>query len=279
MWPLLRIEIRKIFRKPRTYISFVAIAAMVWLIQLGLYADGESYIRFGMQSLSASFDLSGKILNGYLVCYIILQTFLMQVPLLIALVAGDMIAGEAGMGTLRLLLTKPAGRGELLGAKFGATFVYTVTLLIWMALLALAGSVLLFGAGDLMIMRNQEVDLLLSGDVLWRYMFAFAFAIVAMTTVASLAFFLSVWARNAIGPIVATVSIVIVLTILSTMDIPFFDRLKPYLFTTHMIGWKGFFYNPVPWRDIGVSAAILIGHILVFLGATWYVFKRKDILS
>jgi ABC-2 type transport system permease protein len=279
MWPLLRIEIRKIFRKPRTYISFVAIAAMVWLIQLGLYADGESYIRFGMQSLSASFDLGGKILNGYLVCYIILQTFLMQVPLLIALVAGDMIAGEAGMGTLRLLLTKPAGRGELLGAKFGATFVYTVTLLIWMALLALAGSVLLFGAGDLMIMRNQEVDLLLSGDVLWRYMFAFAFAIVAMTTVASLAFFLSVWARNAIGPIVATVSIVIVLTILSTMDIPFFDRLKPYLFTTHMIGWKGFFYNPVPWRDIGVSAAILIGHILVFLGATWYVFKRKDILS
>jgi ABC-2 type transport system permease protein len=232
-----------------------------------------------MQSLSASFDLGGKILNGYLVCYIILQTFLMQVPLLIALVAGDMIAGEAGMGTLRLLLTKPAGRGELLGAKFGATFVYTVTLLIWMALLALAGSVLLFGAGDLMIMRNQEVDLLLSGDVLWRYMFAFAFAIVAMTTVASLAFFLSVWARNAIGPIVATVSIVIVLTILSTMDIPFFDRLKPYLFTTHMIGWKGFFYNPVPWRDIGVSAAILIGHILVFLGATWYVFKRKDILS
>ena len=279
MWPLLRIEIRKIFRKPRTYISFVAIAALVWLIQLGLYADGESYIRFGMQSLSASFDLSGKILNGYLVCYIILQTFLMQVPLLIALVAGDMIAGEAGMGTLRLLLTKPAGRGELLGAKFGATFVYTVALLIWMALLALAGSVILFGAGDLMVMRNQEVDLLLSGDVLWRYMLAFAFAIVAMTTVASLAFFLSVWARNAIGPIVATVSIVIVLTILSTMDIPFFDRLKPYLFTTHMIGWKGFFYDPVPWRDIGGSAAILAAHIALFLGATWYVFKRKDILS
>jgi ABC-2 type transport system permease protein len=279
MWPLLRIELWKIFRKPRTYISFLAIAAMVWLIQLGLYSDGESYIRFGMQSLTSSFDLSGKILNGYLVCYIILQTFLMQVPLLIALVAGDMIAGEANMGTLRLLLTKPAGRGELLGAKFAAAFVYTLTLLVWMAILALLGSVLIFGVGDLMIMRNKEMDLFLSGDILWRYMAAFGFAVVAMTAVASLAFLFSVFAENAVGPIVATVSVVIVLTILSTMDIPFFDHLKPYLFTTHMIGWKGFFYNPIPWHDIVGSLEVLLGHILLFGVITWIAFKRKDILS
>jgi ABC-2 type transport system permease protein len=279
MWPLLRIELWKIYRKPRTYISFLAIAAMVWLIQLGLYADGENYIRFGMQSLTASFDLNGKILNGYLVCYVILQTFLMQVPLLIALVAGDMIAGEANTGTLRLLLTKPMGRGELLAAKFAATFVYTVTLLVWMALLALLGSILIFGVGDLMIMRNREMDLILSADVPWRYMAAFGFAIVAMTTVASLAFLLSVFAENAIGPIVSTVSAVIVLTILSTMDIPFFNRLKPYLFTTHMLGWKGFFYAPVPWHDIMGSLGVLLGHIAVFGAVTWIVFKRKDILS
>ena len=279
MWPLLRIELWKVFRKPRTYISFLAIAAMVSLIQLGLHADGESYIRFGMQSLTSAFDLNGKVLNGYLVCYMILQTFLMQVPLLIALVAGDMIAGEAGAGTLRLLLTKPVSRGELLGAKFGATFVYTVALLVWMALLALLGSILIFGTGDLMIMRNREMDLFAAGDVPWRYLAAFGFAVVAMTTVASLAFLLSVFGENAIGPIVGTVSVVIVLTILSTMDIPFFDRLKPYLFTTHMIGWKGFFYRPVPWKDILCSLGFLLGHIFAFLGLAWFVFTKKDILS
>jgi ABC-2 type transport system permease protein len=279
MWPLLRIELWKIFRKPRTYISFVAIAAMVWLFQLAFYADGESYVRFGMQSLTNTFDLGGKILNGYLVCFIILQTFLMQVPLLIALVAGDMIAGEANMGTLRLLLTKPAGRGELLAAKFGATFVYTVSLLVWMAILALLGSVLIFVVGDLMVLRNNEVDVHQAGDVIWRYLAAFGFATVAMMTVASLALLLSVFAENAIGPIVATVSVIIVSTILSTMDIPFFDRLKPYLFTTHMLGWKGFFYTPVPWTGIWKSLCVLLGHILLFTGTTWFVFKRKDILS
>jgi ABC-2 type transport system permease protein len=279
MWTLVRIELKKIFRKPRTYISFLAIAVMVWLIQLAFYADGESYLKFGMQSLTASFDVSGKVLNGYLICYIILQTFLMQVPLLIALVAGDMIAGEANMGTLRLILTKPAGRGEWLAAKFFATAVYTVALLVWMAILALLGSILIFGVGELMILRGNEVDLYLASDVLWRYVAAFGFATVAMMTVASLAFLLSVFAENAIGPIVATVSVVIVSTILSTMDIPFFDRLKPYLFTTHMIGWKGFFYNPVPWTAIWKSLGILMGHIVLFYGTTWVIFKRKDILS
>jgi ABC-2 type transport system permease protein len=279
MWTLLQIELKKIFRKPRTYISFLAIAVMVWLIQLAFYADGESYLKFGMQSLTASFDVNGKVLNGYLICYIILQTFLMQVPLLIALVAGDMIAGEANMGTLRLILTKPAGRGEWLAAKFGATTVYTISLLVWMAILSLLGSVLIFGTGELMILRGNEVDLYLSTDVLWRYVAAFGFATVAMMTVASLALLLSVFAENAIGPIVATVSVVIVSTILSTMDIPFFNRLKPYLFTTHMIGWKGFFYTPVPWMAIWKSLGILLGHTVVFYGTTWIIFKRKDILS
>jgi ABC-2 type transport system permease protein len=279
MRTLLLIELKKIFRKPRTYIAFLAIAVMVWLIQLAFYSDGESYLRFGMQSLTTSFDVNGKVLNGYLICYIILQTFLMQVPLLIALVAGDMIAGEANMGTLRLILTKPPGRGEWLAAKFGATAVYTVALLVWMAILALLGSVLIFGSGELMILRGGEVDLYLASDVLWRYMAAFGFATVAMMTVASLALLLSVFAENAIGPIVATVSVVIVFTILSTMDIPFFNRLKPYLFTTHMIGWKGFFYNPVPWAAIRRSLGILLGHVAVCYGTTWIVFKRKDILS
>ena len=65
----------------------------------------------------------------------------------------------------------------------------------------------------------------------------------ALTTVASLAFLLSVFAENSIGPIIATMSIVIVFTILSEMNIPIYDKtIKPFLFTTHMVAWKGFFY-------------------------------------
>ena len=138
------IELYKIFRKPRTYIAFGAVAAIVGLIQMGFYADGDSYMQFGLQSFSDSFDIEGNLMNGYLMAYIILQLLLVHVPLLIALVAGDMISGEAAQGTLRVLLTKPISRSEILLTKFIASFIFTVILLLWMALLALLLSMMIF---------------------------------------------------------------------------------------------------------------------------------------
>ncbi|MBS1575580.1 MAG: ABC transporter permease subunit [Bacteroidetes bacterium] len=279
MWTLLKIELFKIFRRPRTYIAFAAIAAIIILIQLAFYSDGENFLQFGMQSLKESFDIKGKILSGYLVCFIILQTLLIHVPLLIALVAGDSIAGEANMGTLRLLLTKPVSRTRFMFAKFLATLIYTLLLLLFMAILSLPVSLSVFGSSDLIIMKSEMVVILDSHDVLWRYFAAFGFATIAMTTVASLAFLLSVFAENSIGPIVATMSVVILFTILTTMDIPLFNALKPFLFTNHMLNWKGFFEEPVNYKSIFKSGLLLMGHIIIFVSAAIFVFRKKDILS
>ncbi len=285
------VELYKVFRKPRTYIAFMAIAAIVGLIQLGFYADGDNYIQFGMQSLSDSFDIGGDVLNGYLMAYIILQTILMQVPLLIALVSGDMISGEANLGTLRLLVTKPVSRTMLIVAKFTASNIYTIILLIWMAIWSLGISVLVFGANDMLILKSEQVTQILASDVMWRYIAAFAYACLAMITVSALAFFLSLFAENSIGPIMATMSIIIVFTILNTLDLPIFSGIKPFLFTSHMLGWKGFFdvkLNADNEQIIGsienirtvlISASILLLHTLGFLFASIIVFKKKDILS
>ena len=79
MWPLIRIELFKTFRKPRTYIAFVAIAAIILLVQLALYVDGETYLDFMMLSINTTFMVEGKQMNGYLVFLIILQTLLVHV--------------------------------------------------------------------------------------------------------------------------------------------------------------------------------------------------------
>lgn len=291
MWELIRIELFKVFRKPRTFIAFAAISAIVGLIQMGFYVDGDSYIQFGMQTLSDSFDVEGKVLNGYLLAYIILQTLLIHVPLLIALVAGDMISGEANMGTLRLLATKPVSRTRLITAKFLASSFYTILLLLWMAVCALFVSMLVFGTDDMIIMKSEVVTQVLKRDVFWRYLAAFGFAALAMITVSSLAFFLSIFAENSIGPIIACMSIVIVFTILNTLNLPIFNAVKPYLFTSHMLGWKGFFDVRVnadneqivgSVENLGAilrSAGILALHIVGFWAASVWFFRRKDILS
>ncbi|MBK6991553.1 MAG: ABC transporter permease subunit [Chitinophagaceae bacterium] len=296
MWKLLKIELFKIFKRPRTYIAFGAIAAIVFLIQIALKYDGKSYIDLLLSNLSGSFefndDFKDKLLNGYLICFVILNTLLIQMPLLIALISGDAIAGEANMGTLRLAMTKPISRTEYMLVKFTASFIYTLALLVVMALLALFGSMLIFGTNDMVVLRSEGIEQIKNFDVLWRYFAAFGYAAVALTTVSALAFLLSVFAENSIGPIIATMSIVIVFTILSEMNIPIYDEtIKPYLFTSHMVAWKGFFYVkanaegttingsienlPAVLRSLG----ILIVYIFVFLGTAIWVFRKKDILT
>ncbi|NCI45488.1 ABC transporter permease [Sediminibacterium soli] len=292
MWTLIQIELFKIFRRPRTYIAFAAVAALIGVIQFGLKLDGDAYIAFMMRDINSSISVEGKILNGYQVCYIVLQALLVHVPLLISLVAADMVSGEANMGTLRLMLTRPVGRTKFLLAKFIAATVYTVLLLVWLAILALFLNMLIFGVDDLFLLKSQYVVLLRKDDIFWRYIGAFGFAALAMTTVAALGFLLSLFAENSIGPIIATMSVIVFLTILSTLSsIPLFNTIKPYLFTTHMISWKEFFDIKVndaneaiigsiqnPGRIIR-SSLILLAHIAGFLGIGIWVFRKKDILS
>jgi ABC-2 type transport system permease protein len=291
MFSLVQVELYKIFKRPRTYIAFGAVAALIGIIQFGLKLDGKSYLDFMLNDLSSSLEIDGKILNGYLVCYVMLQLLLVHVPLLIALIAADMISGEANMGTLRLLLIKPYSRTTLLLAKFIAATIYTLLLLVWLAILALFGSMLLFGTDDMFLLKTSYVVLLKESDVFWRYIGAFGFAALAMTTVASLGFFLSVFAENSIGPIVATMSVIVFFTILSTLNIPIFNLIKPYLFTTHMIGWKEFFDIKVNDSNEAIigsiqnpdkiikAAVVLFIHTIGFFVATVLVFRKKDILS
>lgn len=293
MHALLKIEIYKIFKRPRTFIAFGVIAVIIILIQVALKFGGEEYIGLMLSGMGDSFETieATKILNGYFVCSIILNLLLIHIPILVALVAGDAIAGEANMGTLRLLITKPISRVKLLLVKFIASVFYTMLLLIWVAILALFISLVLFGTNWLAVPRGLEFNLIESDDILWRYMLAFAFSAIGLICVAALAFMLSVFADNSIGPIVATVCIIIVFTILTQLPIPFYDEtIKPYLFTTHMLGWKGFFYvkgiDGVTVKGsienlsaILKSAAVLIGYTIGFLAIGIWYFNKKNILS
>jgi ABC-2 type transport system permease protein len=292
MRQLLQIEIYKIFKRPRTYIAFAVIAFIILLVQVAMKFGGEEYIGLMMSGVNESFEVpANQILNGYLVCYIILNLLLIHIPILVALIAGDMISGEASMGTLRLLASKPVSRTQLLLIKFAAASLYTFLLLIWVALLSLLLSILLFGTNDLFVAREIDSNIIAGTDVLWRYFAAFGFAAIGLLTVTSLAFMLSTFADNSIGPVVATVCVIIVFTILTQMQIPFYDEtIKPYLFTTHMLGWKGFFYVQgkegvtVQGSIENLSAIIKSGIILlvysaIFLfTAIWY-FRKKNILS
>ncbi|TNE58583.1 MAG: hypothetical protein EP344_09850 [Bacteroidetes bacterium] len=277
MLELIKIESFKIATKPRSYIGFAAIFAIVVLIQLALYADGQAYLDFLIQSLNQSFQIEGMDFNGNLVGFIILQTLIIQMPLLVALVSGDAISGEIAGGTIRSLLTKPVSRSRIVWAKFIAAEGYTFLLILWLGILAWVGSLLIFGAGDLVVLKSDALVIVRDADTAWRFLSAFALAFLSLSVVVALSFLLSAFAENSIAPIIITMSIILLFTIIGTFDIPIFNTIKPFLFTTHMIIWRNLFDRPLPVEQIVQSVSILMLHIAAFLTITLVYFNKKDI--
>lgn len=279
MLNIVRVEMAKIAAKPRSYIGLIAITVIIALIHFAMYIDGDNYISFITNPLQSSFSLEGRILNDNLVCFIILQTLIIQIPLLVALVTGDLISGEASMGTIRLVATRPVSRTGLLMAKFMAGGVYVFILLAWLGILALGLGLWFFGPGDLIVVKSEELTIIQGTDTLWRFLTAFAIAFVSLMVVASFSMLLSCFADNSIGPIISTMAVIILFTIIDTMEIPVFDLVKPFLFTTHMVVWRNMFDQVLDLEQIRNSLLVMIAHIVVFLSASLYFFRKKDILS
>jgi ABC-2 type transport system permease protein len=74
-------------------------------------------------------------------------------------------------------------------------------------------------------------------------------------------------------------SVIILFTIIGSLDVSVFDSIKPYLFTTHMVSWRSFFEDPVPWSTIRQSVIILVAHNVVLVAIAIIRFNKKDITS
>ena len=272
-------ELIKITSKPRSYIGFGALTILIAVILIAMKADGESFISFVTSSFEQTLSFNGKILNGNLVAFIILQMLIIHVPLLVALVTGDLVSGEASMGTLRFLVTKPVSRNTILTSKFLAGAIYTLLLTIWLAFLALVVSQWMFGLGDLIVLNSDGLVIISEADIFWRYAGGFCLAFLSLFAIACMSICFSVFSDNSIGPIVSTMSVIILFTIIGSLDVPTFQYIQPFLITTHMASWRSLFEIPVPVSEIYNSIYILMAHIILFIGIALWKFKNKDIKS
>ena len=272
-------EFIKIIAKPRSYIGLAVLTALILVILFAMKADGSSYISFVTSSFEQTLSFNGNILNGNLIAFIILQMLIVHIPLLVALVTGDLISGEAAMGTIRMLATKPISRTKIVLSKFIAGAVYTFILTIWLAFLALVVVKWMFGSGDMIVLNSNGLVILQEADIFWRYGCSFIVAYLALLTVSSLSICLSAFAENSIGPIVTTMGIIILFTIIGSLDVTVFDSIKKFLFTTHMASWRSFFEDPINLKDIWQSILILIVHNILFVVIAVLKFNKKDITS
>lgn len=278
MFRLLYYEGVKTFLKKRTYLGFLVVLVIVPLIEFAMKVEGGRVVSGSVRSLQQDFFFVGSLFNGWFVSYTIMNSLWIHIPLLITFVAGDQLAGEATAGTYRLLLIRPMSRSQIFFSKYLTTIVYTVSLVGFLGVLSVGLAMVLLGRGDLLVF-DQGILVLPASDVAWRFLLAYIFAAWSMMTVASIAFFFSSFVENAIGPIIATMGILIVSLIVSVMPLQVFETARPYLFTMYINTWQKMFADPIVWPEVWKGAAWLGGYSLAAVGGAWAIFTRKDILS
>lgn len=278
MGTLIKLEFGKLFRRGVTYVGFIAILLIVLIIQIGMYVEGQKLLDFLVKSMADVFVFEGNLINSYSVSYIIMNSLWLHIPILVAIVAGDMVSGEAGRGTFRLLLTRPVSRTKLLTAKYLTAQAYTSMLVVFLMILSLGLGRLFWEPGDMMVLMNT-INILDMNDIWWRFFVAFGYGVMSMWVVAGLAFLFSSMATNSLMPIVSSMSVLILFTILSNFSLGIFEVIKPFLFTTYLSGWQLFFDDPIDWNLILKASLVLIGHITVFYLIALRIFVKKDITT
>jgi ABC-2 type transport system permease protein len=278
------VELAKLARRPR---SWVAIALLCLLPMLVAVFVAVTHVAPppGQGPALLSAVLSNGSLFPAAALAIVLPIFL---PISVAVVAGDAIAGEASSGMLRYLLARPVGRTRLLVAKLVALIVYVLFAVIAVAATSYATGVLLFGdkpvaltSGGIttqgVIANSLSGTGLTPADVLLRTAGAVAFIAVSMLGVGAIALFLSTLTDSSLAAALGAMAALIASGVLVALNAA--ASVSPYLPTEYWLAWLDFFRQPILWRDIDRGFAIQAVYVAVFLGAAWANFASKDVTS
>ena len=281
---MIRVELAKLVRRPRSWVSIVLLCGLPVVVAV-FVAVTHIAPPPGQGPALLSEVLSSGSLYPAAALAIVLPIFL---PVAVAVVAGDSIAGEAGSGTLRYLLARPVGRTRLLAAKLVALVVYTLSAVILIAVTAYLTGIALFGAqpvtatpGGLTTSNIAATSLSGSGltpsGIALRTVGAVAFIAVSMLGVGAIALFLSTVTDSALGAALGALAALITSEVLVTLNAA--SAVDPYLPTRYWLAWIDFFRDPIVWRNIERGFAVQGVYVVVFLAASWAHFATKDITS
>ncbi len=267
--PLLRSELAIMFRRRRTWAMLLALAAIPVLIAIAVKLESKDNHGSGPAFLDRITQ------NGL---FVVLTAMVLCVPvflpLTVGVAAGDTIAGEANMGTLRYLLAAPAGRFRLLAVKYlgAAAFCAAAT-----AAVVLAGTIvglILFPVGPVPLLSGTTVN---GWEAEGRILMVGAYVVLSLLGFAAIGLFISTLTDMPVGAMAATVVMAIASQVLGAL--PQLSWLHPWLFTHYWMGFADLLRDPIVWGSFGSNALLQLGYIAVFGALAYGRFATKDVLS
>ncbi len=261
-----RWELRKLVSQKRTYLGFglAAILPLIFVI--------VQVIR--NQPPHADSILASEIFQSGLATPGLMLTFLAPVflPLIAALVAGDIVANEDGNGTLKTILTRSVDRGQVFAAKTAAAITYAASAVYLAAAVGTVAGIAAWGFHGLRTLSDTFVS---APKALLLVFAAYTFFLIPLIAVVAIAVLLSTVTRNSAASIVGTIGITLVLAIVSA--IPGLEGLHPYELTQQYFAWQGLLRTPTDWAPILHSLWVCALYAVPALVAGYLVFLRRDV--
>ncbi|HJY68193.1 MAG TPA: ABC transporter permease subunit [Streptosporangiaceae bacterium] len=213
--------------------------------------------------------------NGVFLTFIALSTLLILVlPVVVAVVAGDSVAGEAGYGTLRYLLAVPAGRTRLLAVKFAAIVVFGLAATVIVSAVSLATGAALFPVGPVTLLSGATVPL---AEGLLRVLFVTLYVAAAMAALGAIGLAISTLTEHAIGAIAAIAILVVTSEVVD--QVPQLAAIGPYLPTHWWLSFDSILRAPVDTSTL-LKGLLSFGVYAVLFGSfAWARFTSADVTS
>ncbi len=269
---LFRSELRLVFGRPRNLALLGVLVVIPVFLGIVLRLTINANSSAGPGGPAFLNQLAG---NGVFLTLVVLSLMLVLVlPLVIAVVAGDSIAGEANMGTLRGLLTVPAGRTRLLAVKYAAIVVFSFASCLLVACVSLIMGLILFHTGPVTLLSGTTVPL--ANGVL-RVLVVAIYAAVAMAAVGAIGLAASTFTQHPVGAIAGILVVVIGSEIAD--QVPQLSGIHPILPSHFWLAWGGLFRAPIDTSGIqhGLLSSAL--YIVIFGAIAWARLTSADVTS
>lgn len=268
-------ELRTTFFRRRNQLLLLVAALFPLLIGIGLKAASPHARGGNGPGAGGAAFFSQLAGNGVFLTFIALSLLLILVlPVVVAIVSGDSIAGEAGYGTLRYLLAVPAGRTRLLAVKYATIVVWAVTATFLVSVVALLAGVALFPAGPVTLLSGTTVPL---GTGLVRVLFVTLYVCAAMAAVGAIGLAISTFTEHAIGAIAALMMLVVASEVVD--NIPQFASVAPYLPTHWWNSFDALLRSPIDTTTLWHGLASFAVYAALFLAIAWARFTSSDVTS
>jgi ABC-2 type transport system permease protein len=270
MTSLVASELSLLFRRRRTWAMLFTVALIPIALAVAVKVSGATVAPGEGPPFIDRVSQNGLFV-AFTAMVVAIPLFL---PLTIAVVAGDTIAGEASTGTLRYLLIAPVNRGRLLMVKFVGAAAFSLAAVTILLVAAIVIGSLLFPVGPVTLLSGNVIPI---SAALIRILLIGAYVAISLCGLSAVGIFISTLTVIPVGAMAATVIVSTVMQILGAL--PQVAVIHPYLLSYHWLDFGDILRNPLSLGSMGSNTLLQLAYIAIFGTFSYGRFVSKDILS